>query len=113
MIAVFDWLLAHWFLIFLLGVFGVFDWFREFVTDVAKALGGGKRSKREKRLERRVRELETAQAGRPVIQPAPKPGPCVHRQVKPVISVDEKLVAWLCACGEQLPAEWAVREEDL
>ena len=42
-----------------------------------------------------------------------QPGPCVHRQVRPVVAADE-VVAWLCkSCDAQLPADWAVRAEDL
>ena len=43
----------------------------------------------------------------------PKPGLCVHRNVVQVMS-GEEIVAWLCrTCDAKLPAEWAVREEDL
>lgn len=43
------------------------------------------------------------------------PGPCVHRNVIPVIAAGEdEPVAWLCrSCRTQLPADWAVRQEDL
>jgi len=44
----------------------------------------------------------------------PKPGPCAHRNVVPVISKTDELVAWLCrSCDTKLAADWAVREEDL
>jgi hypothetical protein len=44
----------------------------------------------------------------------PRPGPCVHRQVTPVIDHDDTVVAWLCrSCDTQLPATWAVRKNDL
>jgi len=47
--------------------------------------------------------------------PQKLPGRCVHRQVSAIVpSGEEAVVGWLCrSCGTQLPADWAVREEDL
>jgi hypothetical protein len=82
-IAVLNWLLAHWPLIFFLAVFGVFDSVRDFILAAPAEL------------------------------PGKKPGPCVHRNVTPVVS-DDHVVAWLCkTCDTELAADWAVRQEDL
>lgn len=113
MIAVLNWLLAHWGVFFLLGFFGVFGAIRDFIVDVARALGGHRRRK-DRELSRRVRKLEAAQAAVPAGTPGPKPGRCVHRNVTAVVGTDDTVVAWLCrSCDTQLPADWAVREEDL
>ena len=73
-----------------------------------------------KRLELKRLELQIARAnagevpGDGAARLTVKPGPCVHRNVVPVISRAEELVAWLCrSCDARLPADWAVREEDL
>lgn len=59
-------------------------------------------------------ELARARAGTQLPSPV-RPGPCVHRNVVPVIAASEDRVSgWLCrSCDAQLPADWAVREEDL
>jgi hypothetical protein len=47
---------------------------------------------------------------------AKKPGPCVHRNVTPIITRDDELVGWLCkkqGCEKRLPPDWAVLDEDL
>lgn len=108
-----DWLLAHWLLLFFLGFFG-------WVGKTLKGMGSGIRSVFSAGHRRRVEELrlqvkleKARNAGAPAVEP-PKPGPCVHRQVVPVIPANEEApVGWLCKCGERLPATWAVREEDL
>ncbi len=71
-----------------------------------------------KKLELRIAQ-ETAR-DRPALtleeEKAAVPGPCPHRpwNVKAVMGADDTLRAWLCtACDTQLPASWAVREEDL
>jgi hypothetical protein len=115
-IAVFNWLLAHWFLLFLLSAFGVFEGVRDFFTGIAQAvsLAGERRHKRRmKELRLRARIAEGAVLPRPAGQGS-APGPCVHRNVVPVVSAAEEVVAWLCrSCETRLPADWAVREEDL
>jgi len=102
-IPVFNWLLEHWFLIFLLFFFGIFKGIRDFIMDVLD---------RVVMIATRTRPSEQIDPG-PALAPEKLPGPCVHRHVIPVIS-DEKVVAWLCrSCDQKLPADWAVREEDL
>src|SRR6185437_12831552 len=97
------------------------------VEFVAELFGGGlaalrRSSKRryKRRLEMKRLELAIAQAqGRPAIllppaAPAKTPGPCVHRHVTAVVAADDSLVGWLCkSCDQQLPPDWAIREEDL
>lgn len=114
MIVVFDWLVAHWFVIFLLAFFGVFRGIRDFVVDTYNKIAKARSKRRIAEIEART-ELERVrtQAVLAAASGAPRPGPCVHRDVVPVISAAEELVAWLCKCGTQLPRDWAVREEDL
>lgn len=111
MIAVLNWLVNHWYVIFWLAIFGVFEGIRDFFIDLAKAAG----SIGERKHKRRIKELKLqAQIVGEAATASKKPGPCVHRNVTPVISADETVVAWLCkSCEEKLPADWAVREEDL
>jgi hypothetical protein len=117
MIAVLDWALEHWFLIFLLLALGVFEDIRDFFLGTWEDVTRVRRKRRMKEL-RAQAALERARAGvmldAPVAHGRPKPGPCVHRNVVPVVSKAEEVVAWLCrTCDSKLPAEWAVREEDL
>lgn len=109
MIAVLNWLLAHWYVFFWLAVFGVFEGVRDFFVETFNMITGVRHKRRMKEL--RLRAQITA----PVpASPAVKPGPCVHRRVVPVIAPDETLAAWLCrSCDTQLPPDWAVRQEDL
>jgi hypothetical protein len=115
MITVLNWLLAHWYVFFWLFAFGVFEGVRDFIFGVARTIG----SIGDRRHKRRMKELRAqeriARAGREAgTAVLPKPGPCVHRNVVPVVSKAEEVVAWLCrSCEARLPAEWAVREEDL
>jgi hypothetical protein len=111
-IAVFDWLLEHWFLIFFLSMLGVFEGVRDFFVDTWDAVAGARHRRRMKELRARER---IARANRYAKAAAlPKPGPCVHRNVAAVVSRADEVVAWLCrSCDEKLPANWAVREEDL
>jgi hypothetical protein len=111
-IAVADWLLAHWFLIFLFSVLGVFEGIRDFFVSAWKEITGTRHKRRMKELRAQER---IARAGRQAEAAAlPKPGPCVHRNVVPVVSKAEETVAWLCrSCDAKLPADWAVREGDL
>lgn len=116
MIAVLNWLVAHWFLLFLLSAFGVFEDVRDFFTGIAQSLGGiGARRHKRRMKELRLRARIAGDAALPRMSgPSPAPGPCVHRNVVPVVSSAEEVVAWLCrSCETRLPADWAVREEDL
>jgi hypothetical protein len=111
-IAVFDWLLSHWFLIFFLSALGVFEDVRDFFVGIWNDVTGVRHKRRMKELKAQER---IARAGRHAEAVAlPKPGHCVHRNVVPVVSKAEETVAWLCrSCDAKLPADWAVREEDL
>jgi hypothetical protein len=113
MIAVLNWALEHWFLIFLLSMLGVFEGVRDFFLDMAKAIGAvGERKHKRRMKELRLQARLAAKA--PAVGTGKKPGHCVHRNVTPVISKADELVAWLCkTCGTRLDADWAVREEDL
>lgn len=112
MIAVLNWALEHWFLIFILSALGVFEGVRDFFIDAAKAIGAIGERKRKQRM-KELRLQARIAAGTPAVD-SKKPGHCVHRNVTPVISADEEVVAWLCkTCGVGLDADWAVREEDL
>jgi hypothetical protein len=110
MIAVLNWSLEHWYVWFWLAVFGVFEGVRDFFLGIFAAMV----SIGERRHERRIEEIRAAQAPPVVLSAATaKPGPCVHRNVRPVIAANDELVGWLCACDTQLPPSWAVRQEDL
>lgn len=113
MVAVLNWCLHHWYVWLWLSIFGVFEGVRDFfvgIFDAVIALG-------DRRHERRL-AIARAQGSAPAaeVEKAPKPGRCVHRQVKQVRDMDGTLVAWLClkpGCDKQLPADWAVAKEDL
>jgi hypothetical protein len=100
-------------IIFFFVMFGsaVAEFFGNVLTGVASVLT----SRGEIRHQRR---LELAKASR-VKHPAGRrkaPGPCRHYRVTPVVGVDDEVKAWLCRnpdCAAQLPADYAVREEDL
>jgi len=112
MIAVLDWSLNHWYVLLWLSVFGVFEGVRDFFLAAFEVIAGAG----ERRHQRRIEEIRAAA---PVVTVpdralARKPGHCVHRNVSPVIAADESVAAWLCrSCDAQLPADWAVRQEDL
>lgn len=110
MIAVLNWSLNHWYVFFWLAVFGVFESVRDFFIGIFEAIAGIG----ERKHQRRIEEIRAA-APAPVLPSSlPTPGPCVHRNVVPVVAADETVTAWLCkSCDAQLPADWAVREEDL
>jgi len=109
MVPVLNWLLNHWFLIFILGALGVFEGIRDFFIGIAEAVAGVFAVHHERRI-----ELAEAQ-GRAAVEPrAPLPGRCVHRRVKQVRDMNDELVGWLCVgCDAQLPADWAIAAEDL
>jgi hypothetical protein len=112
MIAVLNWSLDHWFVFFWLAVFGVFEGVRDFFLGIFAAIVSIGERKHQRRMEeiRAAAPAVTVPAG----IPAAKPGPCVHRNVVPVVAADETVTAWLCrSCDKQLPPDWAVREEDL
>jgi len=104
-----DW----WWLIFFLPLGGAEEGVRRY------------RNRREERAQlKHERELEKLQILERMRQHAiegqyPTPGPCVHRNSVPVVETDEyelngKVVAWYCkSCDTQLPANWAIRKEDL
>ncbi len=116
------WLFHDWNWVWIWVFWGViasfFEGVRDFLVDTWRLLVHG-RQEREIALMKEKRKLARAEADLAAAQgqPAalPKPGPCVHRRVVPVIAAGEDAPsAWLCRnCEEQLPADWAVREEDL
>jgi hypothetical protein len=110
--AILNWAGDHWFLIFILWGLGLFEGVRDFFVDTWKAVTGTRHKRRMKELRAQER---IARAGRqPEVAGLPAPGPCVHRNVAAVVSRADKVVAWLCrTCDAKLPADWAVREEDL
>jgi hypothetical protein len=112
MIAVLNWSIDHWWVFFWLSIFGVFRGVRDFLHGTFEAIAGIG----ERRHKRRMKELRLrAQiAALPETRVGITPGLCVHRNVTPVVSVADEVVAWLCkSCDEKLPAGWAVREGDL
>lgn len=112
MIAVFDWLLSHWFLIFIFGVLGVFDDVRDFLVGIWNDVTGVRHKRRMKELKAQARIARAARHAETAA--LPKPGPCVHRNVTAVVSKADEVGAWLCkSCDAELPADWAIREEDL
>lgn len=112
-IAVLNWAGAHWFLIFFpLWALGLFEGVRNFFVGIWKEVTGVRHKRRMKELRARERIARAAQQAGPASLPAP--GPCVHRNVTAVVSAADEVVAWLCkTCKAQLPADWAVRQEDL
>jgi hypothetical protein len=111
-IATLDWLLAHWFLIFLLSALGIFESIRDFLVGAYKEITGTRHKRRMRELKAQERIARAARQSEAAVLPAP--GPCVHRNVAAVVSRADEVVAWLCkTCDERLPANWAIREEDL
>ena len=112
MIAVLNWAAEHWFLIFILSALGVFEGVRDFFVGVYKEVTGTRHKRRMKELRAQERIARATRQAEVAVLPVP--GPCVHRDVAAVISKADEVVAWLCkTCKTQLPADWAVREEDL
>ena len=112
-----------WVLLFFGG--GLLEWIGETFGVGASAIARAGKRRHRRRMERLELELQVAQARMPQVSrevplpPVPsgaltKPGRCAHRRVKQVRDRDDALVAWLCeGCDRQLPADWAVAEEDL
>lgn len=107
-----NWCAQHWFLafIFLMVAGSLLEGVRDFFLGIVRELSGNKHKRKIKELKLRVQIAEAQAGGKPAV----KPGPCVHRNVRPVVGTDDEVKAWLCkTCDTQLPADWAVREEDL
>jgi hypothetical protein len=121
--ALFKWLTTdyNWLWIWVFwGVIGsLFEGVRDFFVVTWNKLVHGRQEreialmKERRKLARAEAELEAAKGGQG--RELPKPGPCVHRNVVPVIpATEDKVSGWLCrTCDAQLPADWAMREEDL
>jgi hypothetical protein len=95
MIAVLNWCLDHWFLIFVLSALGVFESVRDFFVGTAEAIAGIGQRRHERRMEELRLQTQVTHSGQ---RPAVTPGPCVHRNVRPVVGIDGKVKAWLCQC---------------
>ena len=107
-------LISYWWVLLLVGG-AVLEWIGETFNMGLTALHRRSKLKHKRQMDLKRMELEIAQTKAGVVPSLlPKPGPCVHRHVTPVISAAEELVGWLCkTCDTRLPADWAVREEDL
>jgi hypothetical protein len=110
-------LLSYWWLFLIFGG-AILEWIADTYNAGLRALARRRRDRRKHELRMAKIQLEIAQAGNvTAIGQKKTPGPCVHRNVVPVLSSDgleSKVVAWLCkSCDARLPADWAVREEDL
>lgn len=104
---------SYWWLLLIFGgaIASFLEGVRDFFVDTVKQLSGIRHERRMAKLEAQAEVARAREAPAPA---APRPGRCVHRNVVPVVSADEKVVAWLCkSCDTRLPADWAVREEDL
>lgn len=112
--SVLETILSCWWLFLIFGG-AILEWVADTFDTGLRALRRRSKGKRKHQVELKRLELEIAQARSGAALPATvKPGPCVHRNVVPVVSKAEDVVAWLCrSCDERLPANWAVREEDL
>jgi hypothetical protein len=112
-----DWvgtLLSYWWLALIFGG-AALEWMGETFNVGLSALHRRSKVRHKRQMALKRMELEIAQAKAGIIPSSlPTPGPCVHRNVIPVVAADESVTAWLCkSCDAQLPADWAVREEDL
>lgn len=112
-----DWLgtlLSYWWLFLIFGG-GILEWIGETFNVGLSAMYRRAELRHQRQMDIRRVELEITQARTGAVpSSALKPGPCVHRNVVPVVAADESVTAWLCrSCDKQLPADWAVREEDL
>ena len=106
-----DWAIAYWWLILIFGG-AILEWIGEIFGCGLSAIADALQVRHERRL-----ELARARSAPVADNPArPMPGRCVHRRVKQVRDMDGNLVAWLClkeGCEKQLPADWAIAQEDL
>lgn len=104
-----DWIILIWFL-------GGFGWASRKIAMARAAARQRVADRREHQLNLKRLELEVARRGTAVAPPKTvPPGPCEHLHVTPVVA-DDEVVAWLCknpTCEAQLPANWAVRQQDL
>jgi len=108
-----DVLITYWWVFLIFGG-GLLEWIGETFDIGLSALHRRSRLRHKRQMALKRMELEIAQAKSGAASSLPKPGPCVHRNVRPVIAAGEdEPCAWLCRCGERLPANWAVYEEDL
>ena len=109
-----DWfstLIGYWWLFLLFGG-AALEWLGETFDVGLSALYRKAELRHERQMDLKRVELEILQA-KTGTAAMPAPGPCVHRNVIPVVA-DETVAAWLCkSCDAQLPADWAVRREDL
>ena len=112
--SVLETILSYWWLFLLFGG-AILEWVADTFDMGLRALRRRSKDKRKHQVELKRLELEIARARSGTALPAAvKPGPCVHRNVAAVVSAADEVVAWLCrTCDEKLPANWAVREEDL
>ena len=118
MIAVLNWLLAHWWVFIWLSIFGVFEGVRDFFLGCAEAIGDLFSIRHRRKLELAKAQAKAARAqaraaGIPADRTLPA-APCRHRNIVGVRDRTDKLVAWLClGCDTKLPASFSVYEEDL
>lgn len=112
-----DWgsIIAAWWWVALIAGGAALEWIGEVFDVGLGALRRRSKLKHKRQMDLKRMELQIAQAKTGAVSsPLPTPGPCVHRNVIPVVAADETVSAWLCrSCDAQLPADWAVREEDL
>lgn len=117
MVAVLNWGLSHWWVLFFLSAFGFFDGVRNFLAGIIATVAALGERRHERRLEiERTRSAAHLTAAPAVIADQPLPAaPCRHRNVVSVRSTaDDSVVAWLCrGCDSKLPANFSVYEEDL
>lgn len=113
MASVLQLLAAYWWLLLIFG--GTILEFAAETFDVGlSALRKRAKARRRHQVQMKRLELQIARANAPVTAGATMPGRCVHRNVRAVVGTDDEVKAWLCrSCDTQLPADWAVREEDL
>src|ERR1700733_11044786 len=109
-------LLGYWWLALLFGG-AALEWLGETFDVGLTALYRRAELRHRRQMDLKRVELEILQArswAASASPPPSKPGPCVHRNVVQVRDHSDELVGWLCrGCDTQLPADWAVRQEDL
>ena len=112
-----DWValaISYWWVILIFGG-AILEFLGETFDVGLSALHRRSKMKHKRKLQALRLELEIAQARSGASGAAlVKPGPCVHRRVRQVRDRGDELVGWLCTgCDAQLPADWAVAQEDL